>query len=99
MSKPQQLTYADIIDTPKYAKKAGINPVMDSKGQFYYFVDMTQDQFDGMMRDDDFVNAVLCSGFQDDGVFDGAIKTVDGIAVRVSPLLDNNTVASTQTLL
>lgn len=35
----------------------------------------------------------------DDGVFDGAIKTVDGIAVRVSPLLDNNTVASTQTLL
>ena len=83
------ITYIDIIDMPKRAKKMGIKPVVDSDGFPYYFVDLTRTQFEDMKRDPDFMMAVLHTDRLGDSLFETAIKTVDGLAIRVLPLLDD----------
>ena len=78
------LNYKSITDACAFLDDAYIKPIMDGSGEPYYFLFLTPRAIAKLKQDQDFLDAQI-SGQQrgdENPIFTGAIKMVDGLAIR-----------------
>ena len=78
------LNYSSITEACAFLDDAYIKPVMDGSGEPYYFLFLTPRAIAKLKNDPDFLNAQISGQSRGDEnpIFTGAIKTVDGLAIR-----------------
>lgn len=78
------LNYKSITDACAFLEDAYVKPVMDGGGEPYFFLFLTPRAIAKLKQDQDFLNAQISGQNRGDEnpIFTGAIKTVDGLAIR-----------------
>ena len=78
------LNYSSITEACAFLDDQYVKPVMDGGGEPYYFLFLTPTAISKLKNDPDFLNAQISGQNRgdDNPIFTGAIKTVDGLAIR-----------------